>query len=711
MSKPIVVQIVVDKPLPQGFDYLWDEVKLGCLPDIGQIVELPFGRGKEIGVVINVSKHSTLEFEKLKSVEKIAPLPRLDGALLKLMNFASQYYIHTLGETIIPSIPKMWRKSEDWEKIPQKLQTAAKKKEKTKVSEQVEGYIRVDQLNPGQSNALESLIGGENKKAGNFRAILMQGQTGSGKTAVFLNWLTSILQDETAQVLLLVPEINLTPQLERRVRAYFPNETLAVLHSGVTEKQRGIAWYEAMTGRARIILGTRLAALTPIPNLRAIVVDEEHDPSYKQQEGTRYSARDLAIWRAHDQKIPILLSSATPSLETWMAAKAGRYEYLRLDQRAQGAHLPKVHLVNSRDPQNQFSPGDKNSPKTKSLITKTLANAISKNLEDGKQSLILINRRGYAPILSCNACTWISVCVQCTSHMVMHKAGALGKKSVLSCHHCGLVKPIPSFCPDCGNSDLKTLGQGTQKLEDAIEEMWPRARVLRIDTDSSRKSKGAETLFQEIHEGKIDIVVGTQMIAKGHDYQNIGLVAVLDADSRLYSPDFRAAERLFAQLVQVAGRAGRSGTNEQEGGQIYIETQYPEAAVYQYLLRHDVDGFLSHTAREREEAQLPPYSFQSLIHAEGKTLDKAIQFLNGLKGRLKSKGLLSKELRVYDPVPKAVMRVAGSERAQLVVESESRKLLQEVLEVIDRDLRSDSQGRISKTSRIRWLIERDPIVI
>jgi len=235
--------------------------------------------------------------------------------------------------------------------------------------------------------------------------------------------------------------------------------------------------------------------------------------------------------------------------------------------------------------------------------------------------------------------------------------------------------------------------------------------VLRVDTDSSRKSKGAEALFQEIHDGKVDIVVGTQMIAKGHDYQNIGLVAVLDADSRLYSPDFRAAERLFAQLIQVAGRAGRSGTGGQEGGDIYIETQYPEATVYQYLLRHDVDGFLSHTAREREEARLPPYSYQGLIHAEGKTLDKAIQFLSGLKGRLKNKGLLCKELRVYDPVPKAVMRVAGSERAQLVVESESRKLLQEVLEIIDQDLRGDSQGRISKTSRIRWLIERDPIAI
>jgi primosomal protein N' (replication factor Y) len=625
------------------------------------------------------------------------------------MNFASQYYVHALGETILPAIPQMWKKADDWEKVPKKLESAEKKKKK-EVGPIAEGLITEDQLNPNQKNALQALLS-SGEKENQYRAILLQGQTGSGKTAVFLNWLASILKDERAQVLLLVPEINLTPQLERRVRAYFPEKKMAVLHSGVSEKKRGIAWYEAMTGKAQIILGTRLAALTPMPHLRAIVVDEEHDSSYKQQEGTRYSARDLAIWRAHDQKVAILLSSATPSLETWLAAQSGRYEYIRLDQRAQGASLPSVHLINMRDPQNQFSPGDVGAPKQKSLITKTLAHAITKTLEAKRQSLILINRRGYAPVLSCSACNWLSKCTQCSTFTVMHKAGALGKRSVLSCHHCGLAKAIPSFCPDCGNADLKALGHGTQKLEDAIEEMWPQARVLRVDTDSSRKSKGAEVLFQEIHDGNVDIVVGTQMIAKGHDYQNIGLVAVLDADSRLYSADFRAAERLFAQLVQVAGRAGRSGTSGQKGGDIYIETQYPESPVFQYLLKHDVDGFMAFTANEREEAKLPPYSYQALIHAEAKVLEKAIQFLNELKARMKSRGMITKELKVYDPVPKPVMRVAGSERAQLLIESANRRALQEALEIIDQELRQDSQGRISKTSRIRWLIERDPIAI
>ena len=707
--KPIVVQVVIDKPLAQGFDYLWDAEKLGKLPEIGNIVELPFARSKAIGLVIKVSDHSDYEIEKLKFVDRLAPLPPLDPASLRLMNFASQYYVHALGETILPTIPQMWKKADEWEKIPQKLESAEKKKKKS-INVAVEGLITEDQLNPNQKNALEALLADEEVKKG-FRAILLQGQTGSGKTAVFLNWIASILKDESAQVLLLVPEINLTPQLERRVRAYFPEKRMAVLHSGVSEKKRGIAWYEAMIGKAQIILGTRLAALTPMPNLRAIVVDEEHDSSYKQQDGIRYSARDLAIWRAHDLKVPILLASATPSLETWMAAQSGRYEYIRLDQRAQGAALPSVHLINTRDPQNQFSPGDQGAPKQKSLITKTLAKAISKSLEAKQQSLILINRRGYAPVLSCSACNWLSKCTQCSTYTVMHKAGALGRRSVLSCHHCGLVKPIPQFCPDCGNADLKTLGHGTQKLEDAIEEMWPQARVLRVDTDSSRKSKGAEALFQEIHDGNVDIVVGTQMIAKGHDYQNIGLVAVLDADSRLYSADFRAAERLFAQLVQVAGRAGRSGTSGEKGGDIYIETQYPESPVFQYLLRHDVDGFLAFTASEREEAKLPPYSYQALIHAEAKSLEKAIEFLSELKARMKSRGMITKELKVYDPVPKPVMRVAGSERAQLVIESVSRKALQEALEIVDQELRQDSQGRISKTSRVRWLIERDPVAI
>lgn len=712
MPSPTVVQVVVDRPLAQGFDYLWDSEVLGLSPEIGQIVEVPFGRSTLVGVVIKVSAHSDYEFDKLKTVTQLAPLPPLDKAALRLMGFASQYYIHGLGETIVPAIPQMWKKPAEWAKITETIASKDLKKEKKKKNDkpqQSEGFIDASQLNDAQQLALKTLLA--NLQDHKFTASLLQGKTGSGKTAVFLNWLSAALRDKSAQALILVPEINLTPQLERRVRAYFPDKKMVVLHSGISEKKRGIAWFEAMTGEAQIILGTRLAALTPLPNLRAIVIDEEHDPSYKQQDGIRYSARDLAVWRAHDLKIPILLSSATPSLETWIAARAGRYQHLRLDQRAQGAGLPNVHLINTKESQNQFSSGDPEKPTVKNSLSKPLVNAIRRNFQDKKQSLVLINRRGYAPVLNCGACSWLSKCHQCSSYMVMHKAGALSTGSVLSCHHCGLVKPIPSNCPECGNADLNPLGQGTQKLEGVFEDLWPDARVLRVDTDSSRGSKGAEKLFQEIHEGNVDIVVGTQMIAKGHDYQNIGLVAVLDADSRLFSQDFRAAERLFAQLIQVAGRAGRSSKDGEKSGDIYIETLFPEAPVFQYLLRHDVDGFLSHIASERNEARLPPFSYQGLVHAEAKNLDKAVQFLNALKGRLKAQGFITGGLRIYDPVPRSMMRVAGVERAQLLVESGDRRQLQDVLEAIDRDLRESSQGRISKVERIRWLIERDPMVI
>lgn len=706
-----VVQVVVDKPLAQGFDYFWDSVRLGVQPEIGQVVEVPFGRSTLIGVVIKVSTYSEFDIDKLKSVSKVAPLPPLDAAILRLMNFASQYYIHGLGETIVSTIPQAWKKTSGWEKALVKFGEAGDKKSKKNVLEspKTDEFISETALNKLQKSALKELSTITDQKE--FAAALLQGQTGSGKTAVFLNWLRGILDNENSQALILVPEINLTPQLERRVRAYFPDKKIVVLHSGVTEKNRGIGWFEAMTGKAQIILGTRLAALTPMPNLRAIVVDEEHDPSYKQQDGIRYSARDLAVWRAHDLNIPIVLSSATPSLETWSAAKSGRYQHLRLDRRAQGAALPKIHLVDARDPQNQFSPGDVDKPQVDIALSKPLVNAISKKLQNKKQSLILINRRGYAPVLSCRACSWLSKCHQCSSYLVMHKAGALKRKPILSCHHCGLAKPIPTHCPDCGNPDLRPLGQGTQKLEDLIGLAWPSARTLRIDADSSRKSQSAENLFQEIHSGKVDIVVGTQMIAKGHDYRNIGLVAVIDADSRLFSQDFRAAERLFAQLIQVAGRAGRASKDEEDSGDIYIETEMPQAAVFQYLLRHDVDGFLAHIAEERHDAGLPPYSFQGLVHAEGKNLEKAIGFLGSLKNRLNAQGLIYKGLRVYDPVPKNMVKVAGIQRAQLLVESNDRRQLQEVLEAIDQDLRSLSQGRISKGDRIRWLIERDPFSI
>ena len=716
MATPLCyVQVVLDKPLVQGFDYIWDSAALGNAPEPGQLVEVPFGRANTVGIVIKVSNHSDYEHSKLRKVNQRAPLPPLDSKTLHMLNFASQYYFSTLGEIALPSIPAYWKKPKKWQAIEHKSgntdKRPAKKTSKKKAatqSEQIKSVpisgIQKDQLNPEQATALKHLIG-DPGVAQTYRAIVLQGKTGSGKTAVYLNWIKEVLQSDNAQALILVPEINLTPQLEKRVAEFFPEKRIAVMHSGLTEKRRGTAWQETILGAAQIILGTRLAALSAIPNLKAIVVDEEHDASYKQQEGTRYSARDLCVWRAHQLSIPIVLASATPSLETWLAAEDGRYERLRLDARALSTTMPKVKLVRLPKTAALIAQGESD------LISPEVRDAITRTMLKKKQSLVLINRRGYAPILNCSACGWLSGCSKCSSYMVIHKSRILGKKAVLNCHHCGLIKEVPPFCPECGNAELSTIGQGTQKMEDYIQSQWSNAKVLRIDADSSKKSLQAESLFEQIHDGTADIIVGTQMIAKGHDYQNIGLVAVIDADSRLFSQDYRAAERLFAQLVQVAGRAGRAGQDQQDAGEIYIETRYPDLPVFRHVLGHDVDGFLGHIATERKDALLPPYSYQALIHAEAKNISTAIQFLADIKKIVRNEPDFPSGVRMYDPVPKTMVRVSSMERAQLVIESDSRKNLQHALIQLDQVLRGLSQGRISVGSRVRWLIERDPLLI
>jgi primosomal protein N' (replication factor Y) (superfamily II helicase) len=709
------VQVVLDKPLVQGFDYIWDSALLGDAPKPGQLVEVPFGRTNTVAIVIKVSNHSDYEHSKLKRVNQRAPLPPLDSKTLHMLNFASQYYFSTLGEIALPSIPAYWKKPKKWQTLAEKAisnelqpakKTSRKKvaiEQKPRVPESPAG-IQKDQLNADQTKALNHLMGDANADRG-YRAILLQGKTGSGKTAVYLNWIKAALQSDDDQALILVPEINLTPQLEKRVAEFFPDKRIAVMHSGLTEKRRGIAWQETTLGKAQIILGTRLAALAAIPNLKAIVVDEEHDASYKQQEGTRYSARDLCVWRAHQLSIPIVLASATPSLETWLAAEDGRYERIRLDARALSTTMPKVKLVRLSKTATPSRQGEAD------LISTEVRDAITRNLLQKKQSLVLINRRGYAPILSCTACGWLSGCSKCSSYMVIHKSSILGKKAVLNCHHCGLIKEVPPFCPECGNAELSTIGQGTQKMEDYIQSHWPAAKVLRIDADSSKKSAHAEGLFEQIHDGTADIIVGTQMVAKGHDYQNIGLVAVIDADSRLFSQDYRAAERLFAQLVQVAGRAGRASQEQEDAGEICIETRYPDLPVFRHVLGHDVDGFLGHIAAERKDALLPPYSYQALIHAEAKNISTAIQFLTDIKKTVRNEPDFPGGVRMYDPVPKTIVRVSNMERAQLVIESDSRKNLQQALTQLDQVLRGLSQGRISVGSRVRWLIERDPLLI
>lgn len=535
----------------------------------------------------------------------------------------------------------------------------------------------------------------------NYAAFLLHGVTGSGKTETYLHLIGKVLeQDSTAQVLLLVPEINLTPQLESLIRGRFPQHQVATLHSGMAEGERCRHWLAAHMGEARIVLGTRLAILASLPQLQLIIVDEEHDASYKQQEGLRYSARDLAIWRAKQRNIPILLGSATPSLESWYAAQQGRYTLLTMQHRAmrrdgQAAVLPSVHLVNLETEAQRKRPSIDG-------LSQTLREAIAQRLAKGEQSLLYLNRRGYAPVLQCASCGWLSGCPRCSAHLVWHRQTEhIGKtylRGALRCHHCGYEVPIPHHCPDCGNADLAPLGRGTQKLEETLATLFPQARVARIDADSTRRKGSAKELFDTVHAGEVDILIGTQMVAKGHDFQKVSLVGIINPDAALYSQDFRASERLFAQLMQVSGRAGRAGLN----GDVLVQTRYPQAAVYQALQQHDYTSHAKQLLAERKSALLPPYGFQALLTVEAANLAKALAFLEDALKQANTLAPCSEgNVVCHDPVPRTMVKIARKERAQLLIESNQRHALQVML---DAWLPLLAEIR----PRQNWQLERDP---
>ncbi|HEX8886319.1 MAG TPA: primosomal protein N', partial [Noviherbaspirillum sp.] len=481
-----------------------------------------------------------------------------------------------------------------------------------------------------------------------------------------------------------VPEINLTPQLEANIRARFPGVMLATLHSSLSEGERMLHWLAAHEGRARIVLGTRLAILSSLPNLKLIVIDEEHDPSYKQQEGLRYSARDLAVWRARQLGIPIVLGSATPSLETWHHAQSGRYRKLELRERAiRDAVLPTVRLI------------DMERDKPAEGLTSTLVSAVKRRLERGEQSLLFLNRRGYAPVLNCDACGWVSNCIRCTAFMVLHRP-----EHRLRCHHCSLELRIPRSCPTCGNVDLQPLGRGTQRVEENLQLVFPTARILRIDADSTRRKGSAQAAFDSVHNGEVDILIGTQMVAKGHDFKNLTLVGILNPDTALFSHDYRASERLFAQLMQVSGRAGRAA--QKEGGsasEVLIQTRYPQHPLYASLMAHDYDRFADRLLEERQMAGLPPFLFQALLRAEARELEIALDFLQQAATCVEHPGIV-----INDPIPMTMTRVANVDRAQLLLESASRPALQAFLKVWMEALREIK-------TRARWSLEVDPVDI
>ncbi|MCX7187927.1 MAG: primosomal protein N', partial [Proteobacteria bacterium] len=512
-----------------------------------------------------------------------------------------------------------------------------------------------------------------------FNCILLHGITGSGKTEVYVHAMNRILQ-QGGQVLLLVPEINLTPQLENYFRGRLPDVELVSLHSGLSDDERMRNWLHAQSGRARIVLGTRLAVFAPLPRLALVIVDEEHDASFKQQDGLRYSARDVAIFRASQRDVPIVLGSATPSLESYYNAQSGRYKMLRLTQRAvTQAKLPTINCINIGNVAIQHG------------LSEPLMKALSERLQRGEQSLIFVNRRGYAPVLMCSACGWMSGCTNCAGKLVLHL-----KDGRLRCHHCGHQERVPQACPSCGNTDLQPIGVGTQRIESMLRESFPGARILRVDRDSTRNKGAWQVMRQQIQDNAVDILVGTQMLAKGHDFPNLTLVGVVNPDSALYSNDFRASEKLFSQLTQVAGRAGRAD----KPGQVLIQTAFPEHPLFDSLQRHDYDAWAKTLVDERRSAGFPPFVYQVLLRAEAKSEPHVYSFL----GRAREDAIkLAMPVDVYSVVPAVMPRRANHFLAQLLVQSEARKSLQQFLREWHPLL------GVLADNKLRWSLDIDPM--
>ncbi|PKO38255.1 MAG: primosomal protein N' [Betaproteobacteria bacterium HGW-Betaproteobacteria-6] len=656
-----VLRIALDLPLHRLFDYV---AEAASTVDIGYRVRVPFGRGERIGVIVDVVHASDWPLDQLKPAgEILRDLPALPPDFFRLCEFASTYYQAAFGEVVLQALPVGLKRLDPPER--RKGRTPRK-------AEQIQPPALTDE----QASALAAI-----DPAAGFSVHLLHGVTGSGKTEVYLRLVEKALS-AGRQALLLVPEINLTPQLEGRVRARFPDAEVVSLHSELAEAARERNWRAAFAGEASIVLGTRLSIFTPLPRLGLIVIDEEHDSSFKQQDGMRYSARDVGVFRAHQLGIPILLGSATPSLESWANAQGRRYGLLTLNQRANpAAKLPAVHVINTKK------------MVLKEGVSEPLIAAIKERLVRGEQSLVFLNRRGYAPVLACPACGWISRCTRCAANMVLHLADRR-----LRCHHCGCEHRVPKACPTCGNQDIHPFGRGTQRLEAWLQEQFPEARVLRVDRDSVKSRKQWEAMLELIHGGQADILVGTQMLAKGHDFPKLTLVGALGADAALYAADWRAPERLFAQLMQVAGRAGRAELK----GEVLIQTEYPDHPLFAALVEHDYPGFAAQQLKEREQAGFPPYAFQAVLRAEAPEMADAIAFLN-VAATLPLVGE-HENVMIYDPVPMKLARLANLERGQLLAESCSRPALQHFLP----RWREAIEG-IKAPSKLRWHIEVDPL--
>lgn len=733
MQKPLVLRVAVPTPLRRRFDYLAPEGvnEHQLLPGIR--VSVPFGKKTITAILLEYSYETDVAPNKLKSaitlLDEQAIIPT---NILSWLIWMADYYHHPIGDVIFSAIPALLRQGKPISHAYQDrwnlkssinnndiddLKRAPKQQALAKLLQQHPDGLDGEQLNTFFENwrpalkALDEKSWLEKKQAlaflahpstppnppllndeqqsavekikqhnDQFHAFLLDGVTGSGKTEVYLRVIEETISRDK-QALILVPEIGLTPQFLRRFQERF-SHSIALLHSGMSDSERLLHWLAIKQNKAKILIGTRSAVFSPFENLGVIIIDEEHDGSYKQQDSFRYSARDMAVIRAHREKIPIILGSATPSFESLNNVENKRYTSLHLTQRAGLAVQPKFHLI---DLKGQI---------LKENLSHTLINTMKKHLENNNQILLFLNRRGYAPAMLCHQCGWVAMCNRCELPLTLHF-----NSKRLRCHHCGKDQRVPPQCPDCSTIDLNAQGYGTERVEQLLNELFPHSEVIRVDRDSTRGKNRLHALIEKVQDGKNQILLGTQMLAKGHDFPNVTLVGILDADQGLYGSDFRSLEKLAQLITQVAGRAGRG----EKSGQVLIQTHHPDHPLLQTLINHGYSRFAREAMTERAAAALPPFTFSALIRAESNQLSLGMAFLSGLVQQLhkyRHEGNAG-QLMLLGPVPAPMEKKAGRYRAQLLILSGERSRLHQGLNQI--------MPSLEKERKVRWSLDVDPI--
>lgn len=725
-------RIAIPTPLRRYFDYLAPANFAAKPPQIGVRVKVPFGHQTLVGILLEIVTETDVPAQKLKPViEVLDQHPAFDSELLQLLNWCSSYYHHPIGEVMQNALPvklrqgasthikgiRRWQLTPEGEQIDlQTLKRAAKQvalmsdlkqtpsglldsqltekhvgwrpvmkrlQEKGLVESVEENALPMARpvlsaptLNADQQHAINHILEYTNK---GFHAYVLEGVTGSGKTEVYLQVIADIIK-QGKQALVLVPEIGLTPQLLDRFLHRLDGR-IAIMHSGLNDEERLQAWLNTQAGSADVIIGTRSAVFSPLLRPGIIIIDEEHDLSFKQQDGFRYSARDLAVKRARDLNIPIILGSATPSLETLYNGMQNRYETLLLPERAGNAKPPAIRLLDVR------------SQKMEHGISAQLLHTMKKHLERDSQVLLFLNRRGFAPVLMCHECGWHALCPRCDAHMTLHQS-----ISQLRCHHCGTEQYKPSACPTCKSDDLLQMGFGTERIEHALTELFPQYQVIRIDRDSTRRKGSMQKLLNEINHGKRQILIGTQMLAKGHHFPNVTLVGMLNADHGLYSSDFRAAERMGQLILQVAGRAGR----EEKEGEVLIQTHHVDHPLFKPLLEHDYPKFAKALLEERQQTELPPFTHLALLRAESVDKQSPVVFLEQARLILEQANLTN--IMLMGPFPALMERRAGRYRAQLLIQANDRKQLQSLFATNISHIENNKTAK-----KVRWSLDIDPM--